>query len=267
MDVKQIISLYKEGKSLASLSRLTGLTTYKIRNILVDNNIKIRTQSQQNFYSNQNRTLSVDNQYFSKIDTPEKAWLLGFLAADGSISQDRNRIKIALSSIDKEILEKIREKVKIERTILDAETNNGFQVSELSWSSSQHKYDLSKYGIVPRKTYKGMRLPQLSEELQLAYFLGYYDGDGCFKDDGKTCRLEICSYSPVILQDFAKLIEKVFKYNRQVYKDPSRDNYYTITYSTEMADSILNKCYSICNLHLNRKNVKYFTWKERNKRI
>lgn len=267
MDVQTIIKLYEEGESLASLSRLTGLTTYKVRGILISNHIQIRTQAQQNVFSNQKRSLSVDNDYFTKIDNPHKAWLLGFLAADGNISNDRNRIKIGLSSIDKEILEKIRKEVKIERTILDTETNNGFQISELCWSSAKHKEDLKKFDIVPNKTYKQIHLPNLSEDLQLAYFLGYYDGDGCFKDDDTTCRIEICSYSPIILQDFANLIKKVFNFEREVYKDPSRNNYYTITYSTKMVESILNKCYTICDLYLARKFNKYITWAKRNKRI
>ena len=108
MDDKQIIELYKQGKSLAALSRLTGLSTYKVRQLLVNNNVQIRTQAQQNVFSNQERTKSVNNDYFNDIDTVNKAWILGFLAADGNVASNRNRIKIGLSTVDKEILEKIR---------------------------------------------------------------------------------------------------------------------------------------------------------------
>lgn len=267
MDVQDIIKQYQEGASLASLSRTTGLTTYKVRQLLVNNHIQIRTQAQQNVFSNQQRSLSVDNNYFDNINNPHKAWILGFLAADGNVNEDRNRIKIGLSSIDKEILEKIKQEIQIERAILDTETNNGFQISELCWSSANHKNKLSQYDIVPNKTYKGIHLPNLSEELQLAYFLGYYDGDGCFKDDDTTCRIEICSYLPDILQDFVELHKKVFNFEREVYKDPSRNNYYTLTYSTQMVEPILNKCYTICDLYLERKFLKYITWAKRNKRI
>lgn len=267
MDDK-IIKLYNEGKSLAYLSREFGLSTYKIRQFLIDNNIHIRSRAEQNVFSNQERSLSVDNQYFNIIDTPKKAWILGFLAADGTVDKTRNRIKIALSSSDKEILEKIRAEIKIERKILNTETNRGYQVSELSWSSSNHKEQLKKYGIVPNKTYLPMFVPNiLSNELKFAFIQGFFDGDGCFKDDGAYCRWEICAYRPEILQSIANIINDEFNINKQVYKDPSRQNYYTLTYSTEEAWLILQKCYTICPLYLDRKFQKIILWAKRNQRI
>lgn len=268
MDDKEIIELYKKGKSLASLSRLSNLSTYKVRQLLVNNNIKIRTQAQQNVFSNQERTKSVDEKYFNIIDTPNKAWMLGFLAADGSVSKDRNRIKIGLSTIDKEILEKIRQEMKIERAILDMETNNGYQVSELSWSSANQKKQLANFGIVPNKTYKVMEVPAFSlVDLKLAFVQGFFDGDGCFKDDGKTCRWEVCSYRPEILQSIANTLNEIFSTNKQPYQDPSRQNYWTLTYSTEDAWNILKKCYNVCPLYLDRKFQKVMNWAKRNQRI
>lgn len=267
MDDKQIIELYQQGKSLAALSRLSGLSTYKVRQLLVNNNITIRTQAQQNVFSNQERSKSVDEHYFDNIDNPKKAWLIGFLAADGTVSSTRNCIKIGLASKDKEILEKIREEVKIERAILDTETNNGFEVSELTWSNANHKHQLEKYGIVPRKTYSPILVPKWDINLQLAYIQGYFDGDGCFKDDGATCRWEICSYRPENLESIAQVLNSLTNMNRQVYQEPGRNNYYTLTYSTEGAFKILSDCYTICPLYLNRKFQKFIYWAKRNQRI
>lgn len=267
MDDKQIIELYKQGKSLAALSRLTGLSTYKVRQLLVNNNVQIRTQAQQNVFSNQERTKSVNNDYFNDIDTVNKAWILGFLAADGNVASNRNRIKIGLSTVDKEILEKIRKEIQIERTILDMESNNGFQISELSWSSANHKIQLAKYGIVPNKTYKPMTVPFLPIDLQLAFIQGFFDGDGCFKDDGTTCRWEVCNYRPEILQSIADILNEEFNSNKQPYQDPNRQNYWTLTYSTKDAWNILNECYNICLLYLDRKFQKVMNWAKRNQRI
>lgn len=267
MDDKLIIKLYSEGKSLAALSRMSGLSTYKVRQLLVNNNIEIRTQAQQNVFSNQERAKSVNEHYFDKIDNLKKAWILGFIAADGSISKKRNCIKIGLSTVDKEILEKIRQEVKIERCILDSETNNGFAISDLTWSNANHKYQLSKYGIVPNKTYHTINVPKLPLELQLAYIQGYFDGDGCFRDDGKYCRWEICGYKKETLESIANVLNKFVKKDKKVYMSPNRKNYYTLTYSTEDAFTILNKSYEICPLTLKRKRDKFFNWAKRNQRI
>ena len=272
MDIQDILYLYQEGKSLAFIANKYGTYGAKIKSILIDNGIQIRSRAEQNRIANQAREKKVNHNYFNNIDTYQKAWLLGFLAADGSISSKCNSIKIALSSIDREILEKIQKEIASERQIRDSETNNGFFVSELMWSSENQKRQLARYEIVPNKTYKGIHLPKLkTAALQFAYILGYYDGDGCFKNDGTTCKIEICSYSPTILQDFADCISAIFSIDKKVYKSHSRKNYYTLTYSTKDAIKILDYMYEIMDKHngfyLQRKYNKYQEWKIQNNRI
>lgn len=264
MDVQDIIKLYSEGKSLSFIANKYDTYGGKIKSILIKNGIRIRTRAEQNRITNQERGLKVNHHYFDNIDSNEKAWLLGFLAADGNVSKDRNRIKIGLSSVDRSILEKIKIMIESERDILDYETNNGFKVSELSWSSENHKKQLAKYGIVPNKTYKKMQLPAFDFEKQLSFILGYFDGDGCFKDDGTICRFEICSYRPELLEDFSRILNILCNSNKKVYKDKSRENYYTLTYSTENAKKILDKMYNLNNIFLLRKYYKYKKWLQRN---
>lgn len=272
MDIQDIIELYEEGKSLSFIANKYNTYGAKIKTILIKNNIPIRTRAEQNRITNQERGKKVNHQYFDNIDTFQKAWLLGFLAADGNVSKDRNRIKIGLSSIDREILEKIQLEIESERNILDYETNQGFQVSELSWSSENQKQKLAQYDIVPNKTYKGMNLPKFNNlEMQMAFILGYYDGDGCFKNDGTTCRFEICSYDKTILEDFSECIQNVFSIKKSVYQDKNRINYYTLTYSTKEAVQILDYMYKIMNnnnnFYLQRKYNKYKEWLIQNNRI
>lgn len=272
MNIHEIIQLYKEGKSLTFIANKYNIYGVKIKKVLIDNNIAIRTRAEQNAITNQERAKKVNHNYFDKIDNCQKAWLLGFLTADSNIHASRNRIKIGLSSVDKDILEKIQQEIQLEKEILDYETNKGFKVSELSWSSANQKIKLAQYGIVPNKTYKELHLPNFkTDDFKFAYILGYFDGDGCFKNDGNTCRIEICSYNSTILQDFADFINKTLSIPKKVYKNPSRKNYYTITYSAEDATRILNKMYEIMNknnyFYLQRKYQKYKDWQKQNNRI
>lgn len=270
MNIQDIINLYNEGKSLSFIANKYNTYGAKIKRILIENNITIRTRAEQNKIMNQTRGKKVNHNYFDKIDTFQKAWLLGFIAADGSISSNRNRIKIGLSSIDREILEQIQKELNSERKIIDYETNQGFKISELTWSSENQKKQLAKYDIVPNKTYKGMSLPNFGNaDYQLAYMLGYYDGDGCFKNDGSCCRMEICSYDIHILEDFSKLIQDTLFISKSVYKDKSRKNYYTLTYSTKDTVQILDYLYKIMKngFYLQRKYDKYQKWLKENNRI
>ena len=270
MYTQEIIYLYQEeGYSLNRLSNKFNYAKQKIKDILITHNVRIRTRGEQTRITNQLRGQKVNHNFFDTIDTNEKAWLLGFLAADGSVSSNRNQIKIALSSVDKEILEKIQDLIGSERKICDYETNQGFCVSELSWSSAKHKEELSKYYIVPRKTYKPMRLVDFDDDIdkKISFILGYFDGDGCFRDDDKYCRLEICSYRCELLEDFAKVIGDFTGDVKSVYKDKSRMNYYTLTYSTETVIKFLDYAYSKNSIFLQRKYNKYQNWLLKNKRI
>lgn len=267
MDIQEIVNLYEEGKSLSFIANKYNTYGAKIKTLLKEKGIKIRTRTEQNRIMSQEGSCKVNHQYFDDINSNQKAWLLGFLAADGNVASNRNKIKIGVSSIDKQQLEKIKLEIESEREILDYETNQGFKISELSWSSENHKKQLAKYGIVPNKTYKEMHLPAFDLDKQLSFILGYFDGDGSFKDDGTTCRFEICSYRPELLEDFAKVLNDFCSSNKKVYKNKSRSNYYTLTYSTKDVVKILNKLYSLelNDIFLLRKYKKYVHWLEKNK--
>lgn len=271
MDINDIIELYLSGKSLAFIANKYNTYGAKIKKLLNENGVQTRTHAEQNKIMNQERGKKVNHAYFDKIDSLQKAWILGFLAADGSVSSDKNRIKISLSAVDEEVLHKIRKAIDIEREVIVSETNQGFSVATLTWSSENQKQKLAHFSIVPNKTYKGMHLPLFEESYQLAFLLGYFDGDGCFKNDGNYCRMEICSHDPCILEDFCALIKNYFGFDKTVYKDPSREAYYTITYSTQQADAILEKLYDLMDadnaFYLTRKREKYNHWLQQNNRL
>ena len=137
-EIDKAKEMYIKGASLAEVGRALGHDAMTIKRNLIKNNITIRSRSQQNIISNMKRKKSVDDDYFNNIGI-NQAWLMGFIAADGTIRRETNSIKITLSSIDREILEKIKKELKIERDIHDSLTSNGFNISELSWTSKNHK--------------------------------------------------------------------------------------------------------------------------------
>lgn len=260
---KVIINLYTQDySSLAELGRKYNCDTSSIKKILLSNNIQIRSRSEQTRYTNMKRKKSCDENYFSKIDSYNKAWLIGFLAADGTIRKNINEIKIGLSTIDREILEKIKKEVKIERDILDYETSNGFAVSELSWTSFQQKKDLSIYGVVNNKTYLENHLPSFdNDNYKLAYILGYFDGDGSISLTKENyLRFRLCSYRDEILKDIKNFFEKKYNASVVICKDSTRQMY-ELSVSTKYAKNIFEDMYNLGSLKLNRKYQKYLEYK------
>lgn len=162
--------------------RQFGLSDRTVKNILLKNNIQIRNLHESICVANQTNDRTTQyyekNPNFFKEENSNMAWLLGFLASDGNISKNGNRIRIELSVVDKEILERIKEIVKIENPIKIRENKRGFVFASLDWSCAEHKKDLEKYNIIPQKTYTLLPPTKLNEKFYIDYIRGYFDGDG-----------------------------------------------------------------------------------------
>ena len=260
-EIEIIKKMYLEEKeSLAAIGRYLKRDPGTIKRALVKENISIRSRSEQNKITNSKRKKKVNDEYFSTIGI-NQAWLMGFIAADGTIRKDRNSIKIGLSSVDREILEKIKEELNIERDILDYITNNGFNVSELNWTSEKHKDFLAKYNIVNNKTYLPMTVPDFnSKDLTLAFILGYFDGDGSITvSTEKYLRFKIVSHRDEILKSIASKLKEIYNDLSYSLSKDSRD-LYELSISTKYSVKIFKDMYSLNSLRLKRKYDKFLEY-------
>lgn len=251
MSNQKIIEFYLEGNSIAATSRKFNLTSYKVKKILKENNVSIRTRHEQAILENMKRGKAINHNYFD-ILTFENAYYLGFLAADGTVRPNRNEIKVGLSSIDKDFLVQFKSSLKSEREIKDYITNNGFQVSELIFSSQKIKEALSKYSIVPNKTKIGVSFKNIPEDFKLVFIKGYFDGDGCFtyNKNTKQCFIKITSYTKGILEE----INEYFNNTGKCYQ---KNHYYELVFSTLPSIKIMKKFYKIETPCLIRKKEKF----------
>lgn len=247
-----MIEKYEAGASLASLSRASGLSVYKIKKLLESYNVHIRTRFEQAVYTNMERGKKINHNFFDVLDN-EKAYYLGFLAADGCVRPQRNEIKISLSSIDRDWLEKFRQKLGSEREIEDYITNKGFAVSELKFSSLKIKTELAKYSIVPNKTYLGITMKNIPDNLKLAFIKGYFDGDGSFvfNKNTKQCALKITAYGTGILEEI-----KTFFGKGNIYQKKGT-NIYSLEFSTLASLDVMKRFYELDTPCLQRKRDKY----------
>ena len=121
---KQIIDLYlSKNKSMAFISRELQIPLYTVRKTLQNNNIAIRNN---NCY----KTKSVNEDFFEKIDTPEKAYILGFIYADGYIvngikGKNKDSLGITLSNEDKEHIDKFKKSIDSNHPIRIYKTKYG----------------------------------------------------------------------------------------------------------------------------------------------
>lgn len=249
----EIIDFYEAGNSRKKTCDKFKITDTKLKNILKDNNIKIRTHSEQLILENIKRTKGINHYYFDTLNN-ENTYYIGFFAADATVRKNRNEIKIGLSSIDKDFLEEIVCRMNMEKKVNLRTSSNGFECAELSFSSAKIKQDLSKYGVVPNKTYLGLSLNVIPNEYKLSFIKGFFDGDGSFSynKNTKQCKISIVSHTKDILND----INNYFENKGNIYQD-KRTQVYSLEFSTIPSLNIMKQFYELNTPCLKRKKNKY----------
>lgn len=230
----------------------------------MQNNIHIRNRHEAICLANKGRNLLKNHQYFQTINR-NSAWLLGFLASDGSIEKDRNVIKISLSAVDKEILEKIRKEIGLESEVKIYEDSSGFSKCKIQWSSEQQKKDLEKYGIIPQKTFKLKPPYLLDKTFIIDYLRGYWDGDGSItlnKNAYNSLQWQIISATKDILEFFVNYLNEVYEIPKVNIHSFMRGDHllYILQYSTKISlklYEIMYKNISNDDLFIARKKEKY----------
>lgn len=110
------------------------------------------------------------------LDTPESFYWIGFLVADGHFSVD-NRITLALSASDLPHLVNFAKFIEYDNIRMRS------TIYKSAWLAVMDKSKISeirkRFSISNNKTEEPIKLPKITDELFLAFIIGFIDGDGC----------------------------------------------------------------------------------------
>jgi hypothetical protein len=166
--VSEVCSRYQAGESMAALGKVFGVPASTIQRRLRREGVQIHKGT---YYSKHTANYA----YFHIIDTEEKAYWLGFIAADGCVSTDQGYfLHIALQCSDEEHLKQFLGALKATHPI-----QHYPKYPHITIGSKELIQDLGQWGITPRKTYT-LTWPQLPGHLIRHYIRGFVDGDGCW---------------------------------------------------------------------------------------
>lgn len=168
--------MYLDGMDAPEIGRLLGgLHSSSVYNILKEAGIDRREQ------------IACDNPgYFDQIDTPDKAYWLGFLGADGCVTgftrgtKTYLRLQVKLARKDRDHLVTLHAALKARRPIRDFDEESygkKLPVSMLAVSSQQIADALISHGIIRKKT-DVLEPWNGPEHLMPHYWRGLADGDG-----------------------------------------------------------------------------------------
>ena len=208
----------------------------------------------------------LNENYFETIDSREKAYFLGLLAADGcihkSIPGKRNtRISLTLKVEDKYIIDALAKAIDYRGTVriitIRSGQYAGHQYGRLVFTSNKMTADLSKYGITSSKS-STFQYPLIPEEFNYDFIRGYFDGNGSvFISNEKHWRTK--KITPVIHFRFCGpeklLVEIQNKLNikGRLVKSKKSFVYELQCKRNVQANIFFSKIYTDTNLYLKRK--------------
>lgn len=171
---QQIICLYQAGESMNPIADGLGISTTTVYRVLCRNGVSIRPKRKDFF----------DEAFFSgEIATEAQAWLLGFIAADGYLSEKYQTLTISLQLRDKGLLEKILALLKSSSSVgeyLNAPVGPNHKrpaVCKIRLRSSQMTADLKRHGVHQAKTFT-VQPWSGPQHLMRHWWRGVVDGDG-----------------------------------------------------------------------------------------
>lgn len=252
-ELKHIIQLYTQDHlSMAAIGKQYNVSKTVIKRVLIENDCQIARDNHKYF---------ANYDIFHTIDTPEKAYWLGFIAADGCVYQrpaDKKGggfVRIALSSHDKGHLEKFKKFMNSNVNIQDFISTTGFSnntpESVIVFNSNQMVNDLIDKGIVPKKSLI-LKPPKIDEEFYLPYLLGLFDGDGTIS------HLANGNYSIGFIgtKENMEWIKQILNWDTKLERrrDDNKNTYYIRCGGTKKPYEIIKKLYDSCpTVHLDRK--------------
>lgn len=255
---EKIVELYLSGTSINQIGALfNGLHYNTIKKILLENNVKLRTRAQSHYKDSRIEDI------FSNIDTEEKAYWLGFFAADGCVHG--RYLKITLQEQDLEHLKKFQNFLQATSIkILKQEHQNKYEKNTyytFSIGCKKMAEDIKKYGIEERKSLI-LRPPVglIPEQFYLDWIRGYFDGDGGISYSQKDNRWQSYANSTKeVLEWIVKILEINTKpFNQKHYG--KLDNVWRIHFNGRInVYKAWNKMYhdDKATIYLDRKYQKY----------
>ena len=180
--ISSVIALLSENKTVPEISNILGINKITISSYLRLHGIKLHPDKG-NVY------------YFDIIDSYAKAYIVGFIAADGALVKSRTTtsLTITIKYEDKAVLEFIKSEIGNKHKLVEIIRPSSFDHSKIIHHIRYAIADkhiitaLNNLGITPNKSLTiGNIIKNIPYKYRDAFIIGYFDGDGSITiRDGK----------------------------------------------------------------------------------
>lgn len=203
--------------------------------------------------------------YFRNIDCEIKAYILGYLVADGSIEESARkdrpskliRLRFGCITEEDEVLKLIQQEIAPNNNLryYQPKASNRKQVSILQICDKELIRDLrTLYNVQPRKTYvSDFEFPNIPKQFERDFIRGFIDGDGSI---GKHHFSMICNSEKFAIQIRDKFLESIPELKSYIYKENRKyTDYWSLHFSMnlQVAPKLYKYLYDGATVFLKRK--------------
>ena len=249
----KVVELYNSGLSQTAIGKMYCVDRTVIARILKRNGVELRDAS------HRKRKYSLNENYFDTVDTPNKAYILGLLYADGCNYPPARNVNISLQERDKGVLDIIKQElcsdVPFYYKKLNEKNQNHQNVCSLTFTNKHLSERLEELGLVQAKSLI-LEFPNwLDNSLYPHFIRGYFDGDGCL------CRNSITVAST---EQFCKCLQaicandlNISTYVKDVYGREDSPTKIFCVYGTNKVKCFLDYIYHDATMYIQRKYDSY----------
>ena len=192
---------------------------------------------------------------FSEIKTEEDAYWLGFIYADGYVS-DKNDFEVSLMKADYKHLEKLRSYLELSTKVYVDDFR-----CRLVYRNKILVDNLKRLGVRPRKSLTLAFPTQVPNNLVKDFIRGYFDGDGClglYKKQNKTKESVIVYMSVLGTKSFLEGVRKHSPVSFGKYvKNNGSENTLVLSTAHKKARTFAHWLYYDAAIYLDRKYKKF----------
>lgn len=294
-DKKEIITAYMSGETMRSIQRRYNISTKPLTRLLDENNIDhsrgnlrayvknypegiynekyeiaIQKEIEKIDVRSNHYKYSINSHYFDIVDNEEKAYILGFLYADGNNFPDKCQITMGLEEKDKDILSKMTVCLQYSKKLTYQDLSNkhdfGYDYKNMYKLNIYDKHMcqvLDLRGMHPNKSLI-LEFPKwLNPSLYSHFIRGYFDGDGSvyrrISNNKKAATIVTITSTMNFCKAISDICAEYIGINSGIY-DASCHNGITSVFSisgNNVCEKFLNWIYDDATIYLERKYKRY----------
>jgi len=254
-ETQKIIHFYQEDQmSMEDIAKIFNTSRSPIFRTLKENEVQIRSNTCKS------RKYHINENYFDIIDTPNKAYIIGLLFADGNNRKRQGNVRIELQDTDVQILEDIKKELELDCPLYLRHFDQHptwHDTYSLSINSVHISQKLANLGMVPNKSLILDFPAWINEELFPFMLKGYIDGDGWIRPKliGFMSSDKFCYGVQSFLSEHYGINSGVMDMKRH-YNEHTKTLY---VYQRHLSD-LVNLMFSSPTIGIQRKVDKYFQY-------